>query len=29
MGFRVDIVAKEHTFEGLIKEIEEYEKTSS
>lgn len=27
MGFKVDIVAKEHTFEGLIKEVEEYEKT--
>lgn len=26
MGFKVDIVAKEHTFEGLIKEVEEYEK---
>jgi len=26
MGFRVDIIAKEHTFEGLIKEVENYEK---
>jgi len=26
MGFKVDIIAKEHTFEGLIKEVEEYEK---